>query len=468
MNLVYAVLLAFLYFLITFFWQCWQLRNFPGPKAIPILGNVLTLDILDINQYWMKLRSKYGKIFTFFIFNKPCLIILEPSVVKAILSDNKTFIKGSDYTHTFKIVFGQGLVTSNGEKHKQDRMCLGQFFNKIKVNQYCTVINQITMDYLKNLTPNKPINIEHHLAVMTFRVLMNFITNENYDANLEKEWKLTQMVSDGSYEIGRMIMYNLPSWSWLPYVRRVSDFIDKTGRSFFHEIIHDERVKNSDNCLRAMQQANMTEEDIFFHFITIVAAGHDTTTYFLAYTLYLLAQNIQIQDKLRDEINQTVGTKIEVNVNDINSMPYLRNVMSESLRFYTVIPNISRVSTRASRIGNINIPADCNIFIPFWVINRDPELWSDPLTFDPDRFTSIKNLYMDSETGYFPFSYGSRGCIGVSLAHLESAIILCHIIRNFELSVVDGQIPKIRGGISLTTKDGIMLSLKPQNITERL
>lgn len=101
-----------------------------------------------------------------------------------------------------------------------------------------------------------------------------------------------------------------------------------------------------------------------------------------------------------------------------------------------------------------------NVLIPMFLINRDPELWDRPSEFIPDRFEGKGNEFTSAKLGFFPFGYGSRTCIGNTLAQLESAVFICHILKKYRLIEEPGFKPAIFAGISLTTSNGIKIMVK--------
>ena len=112
---------------------------------------------------------------------------------------------------------------------------------------------------------------------------------------------------------------------------------------------------------------------------------------------------------------------------------------------------------------DVVIPKNCNLFIPMIVMNKDPEIWDDPEAFDPDRFADKASAdFTSAKQGFFPFAYGARICVGNTLAQIESGITMVHLLRAFSLSEVQGFRPKIRGGISLTTTNGMQIVLTPR------
>ena len=131
--------------------HCITLRAFGGPFALPLIGNCYNKDALFLMRYLSRLRKRYGKHFTFFAFTKPYIIVCDPISVRRILSDSKVFIKGSDYTENFGLAFGQGLITSNGERHRKDRSAFIKLFSRTNVAKYMTMINGVTRELIDEM-----------------------------------------------------------------------------------------------------------------------------------------------------------------------------------------------------------------------------------------------------------------------------------------------------------------------------
>jgi len=491
-----------IHFIYIWVQQCIMLKNFSGPLALPLVGNCYNAEALYLLRYLSSLRRRYGKIFTFFAFTKPYLVICDPVVVRRILSDTKTFNKGLDYTNQFAVAFGEGLVTSNGDKHRKDRAHFGKLFVKTNINKYMTMVNEkcqyaieemlsgnssvcdiIDWDY-KGGAPKtggqpsatstddpgdkggKAYNIEHFFSLLALRVFMQFAINFNFGA--EKEKWLAKAVSDGSWAIGRMITLGLPMWNIFPSVGVV-----RSGRELLWtemKKVVDERKASMaaggstdvEDCLTVMIEENFSDQEMNDHLVTLLSAGHDTTAYFSAYMCYLLSIHPEVQTRCRAEILQVMGGRVEVTCDDVTEMKYLMNIMQETLRLYSIIPCVSRGCTQDTHIkeANVTIPKGANMLIPMSLINRDPELWENPSKFDPERFEGSTGYFTSSKNGFFPFGYGARTCIGNILAQMESAVFIVKLITQFRLLEEPGFKPAIFAGISLTTSNGINVRLE--------
>ena len=142
------------------------------------------------------LCKKYGKVFSFFAFTRPYLIISDPLLARRILTDPKVFIKGDIYTKYFSLVFGQGLVTSNNEKHHVDKILFSKFFHKSRIIKYIESMNRITVDAFHNLLETKSCKIsstdssydlEKFFGRITLRIFTNFAYTDSLPDADEEE-----------------------------------------------------------------------------------------------------------------------------------------------------------------------------------------------------------------------------------------------------------------------------------------
>ncbi len=325
----------------------------------------------------------------------------------------------------------------------------------------------------------------------------------------EREKEMCGLISKGSLAVGETIIF-----SWLPpfllHMLPNVKYMKAVRKSLWDDdvkpLVEERRkvIANAtadhpapDDLLTAMIKENMTEDLMLDHVVTLLSAGHDTTAYFSSYFVYMMSKHPEIQQKLYLSIKEVVDKKhaakcaelveqrnaksspamlkeIEEEVKkdasiseaDINKMFYLTMTMQEVLRNYAIIPQVTRVAAEDVTIKELNltIPKGVNIFIPMFLINRDEELWENPADFNPDRFKIESENGMwnftSAKNGFFPFGYGSRVCIGNSLAQMESAIFLCRLMLKYEILPDEKFRPNIMSGISLTTSNGLNVKLR--------
>jgi cytochrome P450 len=473
-----SFVLFFGYYVFIYCSLCWKFRKFRGPPAFPLVGNCYTSQVFTFLKYLGKLRAQYGKMYTFFNFTTAFLVICDPVVVRRVLSDPKTFPKGTDYTEKFSTVFGEGLVTSNGEKHRKGRSIFGKYFIRSSIAKIAPKMNEVADSVLDstigNISEPKVFNVESVFARLALRTFMNFALGADLSSDPKREEAFCHIVSRGSTSVGRLIAFNLPMWSFLPEMKVLSK-CNRNFKDLFKYFLDLRQQKlaagemtDVDDCLAAMIRENLSEKEMIDHFATLVCAGHDTTAFFLSYTVYLLAQNPMIQDKLYSHIIDVTKDRTEITVDDFAEMKYLHCVMMETLRLYAIIPGLTRYVSEETYIkeADVTLPAGTTVLIPMVILNRDPQIWDNPSEFRPSRFEEKGNDFTSAKDGYFPFGYGARTCIGNTFAQVESAIVLCKLMKKYIFEPDPKFRIAIRSGISLTTSNGINVIMKPRKISQ--
>lgn len=195
------------------------------------------------------------------------------------------------------------------------------------------------------------------------------------------------------------------------------------------------RSKKEEQQFISKKLSNATIEEVTAGVGLFLIAGFDTVCITLAYIAYELAKNPDVQEKVCDEIQATLESfNGNLTYDAINSMKYLENVISETLRIHLFLGIIDRKCVKSYTIepekpGEKPIhlkEGDC-IWIPAGAIHNDPRYYPNPQKFDPERFNDYKTF------SYMPFGIGPRNCLGSRFAILECKLIVVEILRRFEI-----------------------------------
>jgi cytochrome P450 len=160
----------------------------------------------------------------------------------------------------------------------------------------------------------------------------------------------------------------------------------------------------------------MSDELIVDNIVTYLLAGHETTAKALTWTLYVLAHLPRWQDRVRVEVMSVTGGSIICD-EQLKDLALLEAVFLEAMRLYPPGPTLMRIAKRDVRLGGHDIKQGATIIIPIYVVHRHRRLWTEPLRFDPDRF-SPEAKAARHRCAYMPFSAGPRNCIGANLRHV--------------------------------------------------
>ena len=197
-------------------------------------------------------------------------------------------------------------------------------------------------------------------------------------------------------------------------------------------------------------------------------AGHDTTASSMSWAMYNLAKHQNVQEKCREEVNQILN---DSECEDITSeilpkLKYLTMVLKENLRLYPPVIVAARelksnVDIPSSDDGKIvTIPKGTRSTAFIFMVHRNPHIWKDPNTFNPERFSPDNRANIPAYA-FIPFSAGPRNCIGQVFAMNEMKVTMAHVIRNFRLSLSDNvPIPKMKPNIILQSENGVYVRMK--------
>ena len=140
--------------------------------------------------------------------------------------------------------------------------------------------------------------------------------------------------------------------------------------------------------------------------------------------------------RLRKEIDTVIGQSEEITAQAILSMPYLTQVVKESLRLHPPTPALTRRTVKDTVVGNVMIPGDIPIMVNPYVMQVHPNYWEDPDEFKPERFASEEKIH---PYAYFPFSLGPRRCIASQHADLQVKLVIARLLKKFKFKLLPGQ-----------------------------
>ncbi|RYP45943.1 hypothetical protein DL769_011423 [Monosporascus sp. CRB-8-3] len=179
--------------------------------------------------------------------------------------------------------------------------------------------------------------------------------------------------------------------------------------------------------------AEKTAERLSDEVITVAGAAFETTAYTLSVTLYNVYCNPQILQRLRAELLSAGLNKRETNLAELERLPYLTAVLLEGLRFSPALATrMARVAPdRDLLYGKQRIPAGTPVGMTALLMHLDPEVYPDPMRFDPDRWMDAEERKR-MDKAYAPFGRGTRICIGMHLAWVELYMVVAAIVQRFD------------------------------------
>jgi cytochrome P450 len=199
----------------------------------------------------------------------------------------------------------------------------------------------------------------------------------------------------------------------------------------------------------------MNTAELRDNLLTFIVAGHETTALTLSWALYLCAFDPAVQERARDEARAVLGAR-PATAADLPHLPYIRQVVDETLRLYPPAAFLSRTAMRADTLCGREVRPGDTVMLPIYALHRHHRLWSAPHAFDPDRFAGGG---AHDRFAYLPFGGGPRICIGSAFALQEAVIVLATLLARFRFTPVPGRDPRPVLILTLRPEGGVWLNV---------
>ncbi len=445
----------------------------PGPRRLPYIGNLLSLR-LDPLGFLQRLQRTYGGMATIYLGKNPAVILFRPEYVRYVLVEhphdfsNRGVLR-NDNDDGFA---SEGLLTIDGEKHRQQRRAVQPAFHKKRVEGYASIIEQYTQELLKTWYPGDRIDMSRAMQELTLRVVSKCLFSIDLSNQLGPLSDAFDGVIGSSTSMAEDLLNIHIDNPITGYGRRMaaSRQLDMLIYTLIAQRSEDDRDYNDVLSMLMTAQSGeepdtkLTEKQVHDHILTFLAAGHETTAIALVWTFYLLSQYPQVRIKLQDEIRSVLAGR-DPTLEDLNKLPYLDWVLDESMRLYPPAWLQMRFVAKETEIDDVKLPAGTLLVISQWVMHRLPEIWQNAEVFKPERWDPA-NEQQIPPGAYFPFGAGPRTCIGMSLAQLEARIILASILQRYTPQPVTGYTPGFQPVITLRPKRHLEVTLMPASTSD--
>jgi len=417
----------------------------------------------DPLAYFSGIVHKYGDIVGVRILTFRVFILNHPDYIEDVLVNHpRKFIKGR-ILKANKRVFGQGLLTSEGDFWLRQRRLAQPAFHRARIAGYASTM----VEYTERLLDEWRDGEERDLHSEMMRLTMQIVSKTLFDANVERDAQDVGRSLERLLEIGANFRRTLFVPQWLPTPTNIRlELAVRQIEKVLYRIIAQKRASGRDagdllSMLLAAQDddgSGMTDKQLRDEAITIFLAGHETTANALSWTWWLLAQNPAIEAKLHEELRTLLGGRAP-SLDDLPKLVYTNHVITESMRLYPPAWGTARTAIEDHEIAGYKVPRGSGVSFSQWSVQRDPRWYEAPEEFRPERWEGdlMKRL---PRFAYFPFGGGPRQCIGNSFALMETALILATIAQKFRFRLVAGHPVVPLASITLRPRYGIRATLE--------
>jgi cytochrome P450 len=439
-------------------------------------GKILRSFIRDPINTLTKIAFEYGNISHFKLGRLHVYLLNNPDYIEKILIYDHSNFKKGPRLQTAKRVLGEGLVTSEGEYHKRQRKLIQPLFLPKKISSYGAIMTDRALHMIQGWKDGTVLNIHSELLNATLSIISKSVMNYDMESKQAKEFAnafsiTKKYVSRLQHPIGH-VLDHVPILPKVAQARAAGKTLDDIVYGLISERRKDREKRKENNSITAddllskLMQAQgedgstMTDKQLRDEIITILVAGHETTSNALTWTYYLLSQNPNVEQQVFEELDSVLGGKekevIPASVADLSKLEYLERVFREAMRLYPPVWSMGRFVENEYSLGGYTIPKGSSLIFSQYVMHHNAKYYDNPETFDPDRWTEDFKMQLPRTA----FGGGIRGCVGEPFAWQEGILLMATISSYWSMRLAPNQRIKLEPGITLNPKNGIKMKLK--------
>lgn len=444
-----------------------QIPEIPRRRSLPNTLAFVHDPIGALAQY----GAEYGPSYYLYIGGvQRSLVTTDPVLAQHVLQQNhRNYEKSVIQTDTLAKYVGRGLLTNTGASWLRQRRLIQPGFHRSRLEALTalmqSVIDAELDDVARGLATPQPLDAAELMLRVAFRIVAKAIFSDDIaEAELADFGdKITRIQEHVIREV------RLPFLRW---------WLRLTGRERLHLQLSQE-VLGIQQTIIARRRASgverhdllqmlldsryedtglpMDDEQLIHETGILFVAGHETSANALAWTLYLLAQHPDVQQRVRDELD-AVSPGAPPNFEQLRQLTYLTQVINEAMRLYPPAWITDRVALADDEVAGVKIPRGTLVVPYIYGIHHDAGLWPDPEAFRPDRFAPDQRKGQEA-FAFLPFGGGPRLCIGNSFAMMEMQLVVAAWLRRFDFGLLPGAPVVAQPLITLRPKGGIGMTV---------
>lgn len=400
-------------------------------------------------------------------------MVMDPGALRRVLKDRVEDYPKSLVTRLLlEPAIGQSLFIAEGAHWRWQRLAAAPAFSQRNVEALAPVMTAAAEASARRLDAaartGAPVDLFEETVTATFEVIADVTLSGGEGFDRDAVHHAIDAYMAGAARMSIMDILGLPGWIPRPgrlfstggemrRMKRVADAAIRARAQFGPRPVPDLldllRAGADPETGRRMRDGELRDNLLAF-----IVAGHETTALTLAWALYLLAFDPVVQDRAAAEARPALGGRAATAA-DLPQLPYIRQVVDETLRLYPPAAFLSRNALVADTLGGREVRPGDTIMLPIYALHRHHMLWGDPDRFDPERFAP--DAPARDRFAFLPFGAGPRICIGASFAQQEAVIVLATLLDRFRFSLT-GQRPDPRLILTLRPHGGIWLRVAPR------
>ncbi|WP_417214128.1 cytochrome P450 [Alcanivorax sp.] len=432
-----------------------KLEDIPGDYGWPLLGQTVPF-LKDYHKLVNDQAAKYGLIFKGSVLFQRGVTLLGPDANEFVLKDPEhAFSSRAAWNPILEKLFTDGLMLRDFADHKFHRRIMQQAFKKPALASYLDRMNSHIGSEIEGWQTGETLKFLDHIKALLLDVGAQIFFGLEMGPESDKVNQSFIDATDASLAVVRLPIPGLLWHRGMKGRRYLENFV--TG------LIPQKRASDtpdffSELCKAADEEGGLSDQDVMNHMIFLLFAAHDTTTSTLCSIIYMLAKHPHWQDVLVKEM-EGLG-KDTLDYDDLGKMEKTGWVFRETLRMRPALTTFPRRTVKDVEYQGYSLPKNTMVNVSTLYTHYMEEYWSNPTTFDPERFSDERAEHKKHFYQWVPFGGGHHKCLGLNFAELQTKTFLFQFLRRYRVSVKPGYELPTQQVPLIMPKDGLPVVLE--------
>lgn len=422
----------------------------PGPRGLISSARAMAHLKRDLLSFLCALEAEHSgeemRPVAFKVMGQPMALAVHPVQVKRVLTENDFFTRTVKYMNAFRAVLGYNIITVPNDEWKPVRKRTAKYFSKDLLAKYAAIVAEVMERHAiphfgRKARAGESVELfEEMLDIASIAVFMSFLGDEAGQTPPEVYRALNNVFCYVRRNV--FTMWLPPLWVPTAQNRELNRELSRI-RSYLLAHLESDRDRPTmlGDIIRTHTGADgrLDVRKVLDEAIANLVGGSETTIILMAWALYYIIQHPEVEARLRAEIGAVLDGRAPT-LDDLKRMPYMEQVISETLRLRSPAYVSSRVATCDTELGGYAVAKDTMVFVSQHITHRHPRVWRDPDTFRPERFAADSDeapTNRRSEMPFFPFGAGAFYCVGMNYAVNEAEVMVAMLLQRFRFEAAE-------------------------------
>ncbi|KAL3509419.1 hypothetical protein ACH5RR_028820 [Cinchona calisaya] len=435
-----------------------KLKLPPGPKQLPIIGNMHQLYGSPTHHLLRDLTEKHGPLMSLKTGEITNIIVTSPEIVKEIFKTHDVvFAQRPSHVLASKIIsynFLSIIFAPHGNYWRELRkICTMELLSPLRVQTFRSIREEEVLNLVRSICVQKGSIID--LSKMIFSLTYGITARAAFGKRNNDQDKFIEAVEElaklsACFSIADMY----PSIKLLQLVSGHKQKLERAQKQFdeiLENIVNEHKEERKQpkigsqggkddlvDVLMNIKESgsfgnSLTDTSIKAVIFDMFSAGSETSSTIVEWAMSELIKNPRVMKRAQDEVRSNFDERGNVEESRVQEIKYLQAVIKETLRLHPSAPLlVPRECSEKCEINGYDIPAKATIIVNAWAIGRDPKYWREAEKFNPERFLNSEIDFKGNDFEYIPFGGGRRICPGISFALPNIELPLAQLLFHFD------------------------------------